>query len=132
MNDENLKKGEATRFKAGEKQARIASKGGKARAAQAAEKKEMRETIRLALDMLAPMRNEDITELLDEWRKEPAKNREKIVSAMMIVAGTPTKEGTAERRLLMDWLGEGKTTTAVEIADPMDTVNAMFEKLRKG
>lgn len=48
MNDENLLKGEATRFKAGEEQAKIAAKGGRA----SGEARRARRAMRDALDEL--------------------------------------------------------------------------------
>lgn len=51
MNDENLLKGKATQFRAGEEQAKIASKGGKARAKKMRERKTMRETAEYYLNL---------------------------------------------------------------------------------
>ena len=50
-NNANLEKGKATQFKAGEEQAKIASKGGKASAAKRREKKTMEQSLQLLLNL---------------------------------------------------------------------------------
>ena len=50
-NEQNLINGKATQFKAGEQQAEIARKGGKASAESKRRKKEMRERLELLLSM---------------------------------------------------------------------------------
>lgn len=50
MNDENLKAGKATQFKAGEEQAKIASKGGKASGRARREKANLRKLAQQVLD----------------------------------------------------------------------------------
>lgn len=50
MNDENLLKGEATRFKAGEEQAKIAAKGGRASGEARRRRKTMREVLENLLE----------------------------------------------------------------------------------
>ena len=41
-----------------------------------------------------------------------------IVEALMVTAQKPNGEGTAARRLLMNWLGEGKITKSIETITP--------------
>ena len=50
-NNANLEKGKATQFKAGEEQAKIASKGGKASAAKRREKKTMEQSLQILLNL---------------------------------------------------------------------------------
>ena len=54
-----------------------------------------------------------------------------IVEALMVTAQKPNGEGTAARRLLMNWLGEGKTTTTVETA-PRKDAKDLLRKLANG
>ena len=53
-NEENLKKGEPYRFRAGEKQVEIARKGGIASGEARRRKKAMRDTAKMMMDMTIP------------------------------------------------------------------------------
>ena len=54
-----------------------------------------------------------------------------IVEALLVTAQKPNGEGTAARRLLMNWLGEGKITKSIETMTPkqyLESVRKLREK----
>ena len=60
-------------------------------------------------------------------------NADLIVEALMVTAQKTNSEGTNAWRLLMNWLGEGKTTTAIETAprkDAKDLLRALASGAR--
>lgn len=54
-----------------------------------------------------------------------------IVEALLVTAQKPNGEGTAARRLLMNWLGEGKTTTTVETMTPVEFIEETIKLERE-
>lgn len=57
-------------------------------------------------------------------------NADLIVEALMVTAQKTNGEGTAARRLLMNWLGEGKITKAIEAMTPFQYL-AKVRELRE-
>lgn len=113
MNDENLI---PLNERAKSEQRAIQVAGGKANGAARRRKKMMRDTILAALD--GKMDGSELT------------NEQRIVVALLESALTKGKDGNADRRLLMDWLGEGKSTTAVEVSKPEDVMAEIMKKLK--
>lgn len=58
-------------------------------------------------------------------------NADLIVEALMVTAQKTNSEGTNARRLLMNWLGEGKTTTAVETMTPVEFIEETIKLERE-
>lgn len=112
MNDENLIPHQFKEGENSEKQHNGGVASGKARR----RKKMMRDTILAALD--GKMDGSELT------------NEQRIVVALLESALTKGKDGNADRRLLMEWLGEGKSTTAVEVSKPEDIMAEIMKKLK--
>jgi hypothetical protein len=99
-----------------DEQREITTAGGVASGKARRRKKMMRDTILAALD--GKMDGSELT------------NEQRIVVALLESALTKGKDGNADRRLLMDWLGEGKSTTAVEVSKPEDVMAEIMKKLK--
>jgi hypothetical protein len=54
-------------------------------------------------------------------------NADLIVEALMVTAQKTNSEGTNARRLLMNWLGEGKTTTVIDTMTPVEFAEQVIE-----
>lgn len=113
MNDENLI---PMPDRTEKEQREIATAGGVASGKARRRKKMMRDTILAALE--GKMDGSELT------------NEQRIVVALLESALTKGKDGNADRRLLMDWLGEGKSTTAVEVSKPEDVMAEIMKKLK--
>lgn len=111
MNDENL-----IPYKSESEAREGGRKGGIASGKARNRKKVVRDTILAALDGKA--KDSDLT------------YEQRIVVALLKSALTEGKAGNADRRLLMDWLGEGKSTTAVEVSKPEDVMAEIMKKLK--
>lgn len=111
MNDDNL-----IPYKSESEAREGGRKGGVASGEARRRKKMMRDTILAALD--GKMDGSELT------------NEQRIVVALLESALTKGKDGNADRRLLMDWLGEGKSTTAVEVSKPEDVMAEIMKKLK--
>lgn len=113
MNDENLI---PLNERAKSEQRAIQVAGGKANGAARRRKKMVRDTILAVLEGKA--KDSDLT------------YEQRIVVALLESALAEGKDGNADRRLLMDWLGEGKSTTAVEVSKPEDVMAEIMKKLK--
>lgn len=84
MNDENLKKGEATRFKSGEEAARNGSKGGKASGRARRKQADMRKLLR---------------DMMNEQTKDKHGNvytyAELMTKSILTIAGSPRQGGAS-------------------------------------
>lgn len=106
MNEQNLiQNQQRTPSERRESARRAGEASGKARR----EKSLMRTRIRAMLSELAVEHDGEKVVVLDET------NEERIVAALLHNAALATKDGTADRRLLMEWLGE--SSMKVEVAD---------------
>lgn len=131
MNNENLKKGEATRFKSGERAAIEGRKGGLAFGENNRRRKLLRESIMEAADLVATMTDEEKQRIIDAGGKLPT-NREAFVAALWHMARQNSKDGTADRKLLMEVSGEMAQNVNVSLGNektPQDWAREALEAL---
>lgn len=83
------------------------SAGGKQRAENEKKKKLLRESIMEAADMVAALSDVERQSIIDQGcDPNEVTNRARFVAALWHMAGVASKDGTADRRLLMDASGE--------------------------
>lgn len=131
MNNENLKKGEATRFKSGERAAREGRKGGLAFGENNRRRKLLRESIMEAADIVATFTDDEKQRIIDAGGKLPT-NREAFVAALWYMAHQNSKDGNADRKLLMEVSGEMAQNVNVSLGDektPQDWAREALEAL---
>lgn len=131
MNNENLKKGEATRFKSGERAAIEGRKGGLAFGENNRRRKLLRESIMEAADLVATLTDEEKQRIIDAGGKLPT-NREAFVAALWHMARQNSKDGTADRKLLMEVSGEMAQNVNVSLGNektPQDWAREALEAL---
>lgn len=131
MNNENLKKGEATRFKSGERAAIEGRKGGLAFGENNRRRKLLRESIMEAADIVATLTDDERQRIIDAGGEEPT-NREAFVAALWYMARQNSKDGTADRKLLMEVSGEMAQNVNVSLGNektPQDWAREALEAL---
>ena len=131
MNNENLKKGEATQFRSGEEAARNGRDGGRASGEARRRRKLLRESIMEAADMMATLTDAERQRIIEAGGEEPT-NREAFVAAIWYMARQKTKDGTADRKLLMEVSGEMAQNVNVSLGDektPQDWAREALESL---
>lgn len=109
MNDENLIHGaNATTFRGRDAadRARAREAGAKGNEAKR-QKKLLRESIMEAADMVAALTDAERQAIIDQGcDPNEVTNRARFVAALWHMAGVASKDGNADRRLLMDTSGE--------------------------
>ena len=116
MNNENLKKGEATQFRSGEEAARNGRNGGRASGEARLRRKLLRESIMEAADMVASLSDAERQAIIDKGcDPNEVTNRARFVAALWYMAGVASKDGNADRRLLMDTSGEMVTKMEMQM-----------------
>ena len=110
-NDENLKKGKATQFKAGEEQAKIARKGAEASARKRRDKRNFRDTIACLLEM--PMKTKAGEPMISPITGKPMSIREMIVTTALQGA---IKGNVKQLNTILDVLGEKATIVKNELS----------------
>lgn len=109
MNEENLIHGaNATTFsgRTAADRARAREAGAKGHEAHR-RRKLLRESIMEAADMVAKLTEAERQAIIEQGcDPNDVTNRARFVAALWVMAGVPTKDGNADRRLLMDASGE--------------------------
>lgn len=109
MNDENLVHGaNETSFscRTAADSARAREAGAKGHEARR-KKKLLRESIMEAADMVAALSDAEKQALIEQgFNPDDVTNRARFVAALWAMAGNASKDGSADRRLLMDASGE--------------------------
>lgn len=109
MNDQNLIHGaNETTFRGRDAadRARAREAGAKGNEAKK-QKKLLRESIMEAADMVAKLTDAERQAIIEQGcDPNDVTNRARFVAALWTMAGVPTKDGNADRRLLMDASGE--------------------------
>lgn len=109
MNDENLIHGaNATSFsgRSAAERARAREAGAKGREAQK-RKKLLRESIMEAADMVATLTDAERRAIIEQGcNPDDVTNRARFVAALWAMAGVASKDGHADRRLILDASGE--------------------------
>lgn len=109
MNEENLIHGaNATTFsgRTAADRARAREAGAKGHEAHR-RRKLLRESIMEAADMVAKLTDAERQSIIEQGcDPNDVTNRARFVAALWVMAGVPTKDGNADRRLLMDASGE--------------------------
>lgn len=117
--------GASTRYSSG-CQAAInnGSAGGKKRAENEKQKKLLRDSIMEAADMMATLTDEERRAIIENGcDPNEVTNRARFVAALWYMAGQYSKDGNADRRLLMDASGE--------MTNKMEVKMSPFEYLAK-
>lgn len=123
-NEENLKKGEPYRFRAGEKQVKIARKGGVASGEARRRKKAMRDTAKMMMDMTIP----DSLKQLKTKLKAMGVDEEDITYQAAVMVGVinqAIKGNTRAASFLRDTMGENPSLMLRE--KELEQRNAEFE-----
>ena len=123
-NEENLKKGEPYRFRAGEKEVEIARKGGVASAEARRRKKAMRDTAKMMMDMTIP---DSLTQLKTKL-KAMGIDEEDITYQAAVMVGVinqAIKGNTRAASFLRDTMGENPSLMLRE--KELEHRNAEFE-----
>lgn len=131
MNNENLKKGEATQFRSGEEAARSGRDGGRASGETRRRRKLLRESIMEAADIVATLTDDERQRIIDAGGELPT-NREAFVAALWHMARQNSKDGTADRKLLMEVSGEMAQNVNVSLGNektPQDWAREALEAL---
>ena len=100
MNDENLKKGKATQFKAGEEQAKIAQKGGINSVKSRRKKADMRKAVQNLLDGTYS----------DSTGKELSGAEVMAIKLFKIATNEKDKQCIAAMKLILELTGQNKDT----------------------
>lgn len=123
-NEENLKKGEPYRFRAGEQQVEIARKGGVASGEARRKKKAMRETAKMMMDMQIP----DSFKQLRTKLKTMGVDEDDITYQAAVMVGVinqALKGNTKAAAFLRDTMGENPSLMLRE--KELEQRNAEFE-----
>lgn len=116
MNKNIAKDGEATRISSGLQAVIMGSKGGKQRAKNEMERKTLRESIMEAADMVAALSDKERQAIIEQGcNPDDVTNRARFVAALWAMAGVASKDGNADRRLLMDASGEMVTKMEMQM-----------------
>lgn len=128
---ENLKKGKATQFKSGERAAIEGRKGGLAYGENNRRRKLLRESIMEAADVVATLTDDEKQRIIDAGGELPT-NRVLFVAALWHMARQKSKDGTADRKLLMEVSGEMAQNVNVSLGNektPQDWAREALEAL---
>lgn len=116
--------GKNTQFRAGYSQVIIAREGANASNEVQRQKKLLRESIMEAADMVATLTDEERHAIIENGcDPNDVTNRARFVAALWYMAGQYSKDGNADRRLLMDASGE--------MTNKMEVQMSPFEYLAK-
>lgn len=128
MNDENL----IPYSQRSKSEAREAgAKGGRASGETRRRRKLLRESIMEAADIVATLTDAERQRIIDAGGEEPT-NREAFVAALWYMARQKTKDGTADRKLLMEVSGEMAQNVNVSLGNektPQDWAREALEAL---
>lgn len=133
MNDENLIHGaNATTFSGRDaaERARAREAGAKGHETRR-RRKLLRESIMEAADMVSILTDEEKQRIIDAGGELPT-NREAFVAALWYMARQKTKDGTADRKLLMEVSGEMAQNVNVSLGNektPQDWAREALEAL---
>lgn len=128
MNDENLI---PLNQRAKSEQREIARAGGVANGEARRRRKLLRESIMEAADLVATLTDEEKHRIIDAGGELPT-NREAFVAALWHMARQKTKDGTADRKLLMEVSGEMAQNVNVSLGNektPQDWAREALEAL---
>ena len=131
MNDENLIPYRYTSDQSREEAARNGQKGGVANGEARRRRKLLRESIMEAADLVATLTDEEKQRIIDAGGELPT-NREAFVAALWHMARQKTKDGTADRKLLMEVSGEMAQNVNVSLGNektPQDWAREALEAL---
>lgn len=118
--------GKDTQFRAGYSQVIIAREGANASNEVQRHKKLLRESIMEAADMVAALSDAERQAIIDRGcDPNEVTNRVRFVAALWYMAGLASKDGNADRRLLMD--ASGEMTQKIDIGG--ETVEDFMEKV---
>lgn len=109
MNDQNLIHGaNETTFRGRDAADRARAREAGAKGNEAKKRKKLlRESIMEAADMVAKLTDAERQAIIEQGcDPNDVTNRARFVAALWAMAGVPTKDGNADRRLLMDASGE--------------------------
>lgn len=118
MNDENLVHGaNETTFRGRDAADRARAREAGAKGNEAKRKKKLlRESIMEAADMVAALSDEEKQALIKQGcNPDDVTNRARFVAALWAMAGVASKDGNADRRLLMDASGEMVTKMEMQM-----------------
>lgn len=128
MNDENLI---PLNQRAKSERREIARAGGVANGEARRRRKLLRESIMEAADLVATLTDDERRRIIDAGGEEPT-NREAFVAALWYMARQKTKDGTADRKLLMEVSGEMAQNVNVSLGNektPQDWAREALEAL---
>lgn len=128
MNDENLI---PTQYKSGNEAREAGARGGRASGEARRRRKLLRESIMEAADIVATLTDDERQRIIDAGGDEPT-NREAFVAALWYMARQKTKDGTADRKLLMEVSGEMAQNVNVSFGNektPQDWAREALEAL---
>lgn len=106
-------------------------KGGIASGEARRRRKLLRESIMEAADLVATLTDEERQRIIDAGSEEPT-NREAFVAALWYMARQNSKDGTADRKLLMEVSGEMAQNVNVSLGNektPQDWAREALEAL---
>ena len=132
MNEQNLQPGaNATTFSGRTAADRARARDAGARGHEAKRRKKLlRESIMEAADMVAALSDAEKQALIEQGcNPDEVTNRARFVAALWAMAGVASKEGNADRRLLMDASGEMVTKMEMQMS-PKEYL-ASVRKMRK-
>lgn len=96
------------------------------------EKRALREMLKEAAMQVAQMSDREREEWAAKGYTGELTNDTIIAAASMEVARRTDEKGTSERRLLMDWFGEGKQNIAVEVEKtPEEAAAEIMERIKR-
>lgn len=119
MNEENLVHGaNETTFRGRDAADRARAREAGAKGNEAKRRKKLlRESIMEAADMVAALSDSEKQALIEQgFNPNDVTNRARFVAALWAMAGKVSKDGSADRRLLMDALGEMTNKMEVQLS----------------
>lgn len=131
MNDENLIPYQFTSDQSREEAAKNGRAGGIAKGENNRRRKLLRESIMEAADMVATLTDEEKQRIVDAGGELPT-NRAAFVAALWHMARQNSKDGTADRKLLMEVSGEMAQNVNVSLGNektPQDWAREALEAL---
>ena len=132
MNEENLRPGaNATSFSGRDAADRARARDAGAKGNEAKRRKKLlRESIMEAADMVASLSDAEKQALIEQGcNPDEVTNRVRFVAALWAMAGVASKDGNADRRLLMD--ASGEMVTKMEMQMTPKEYLASVRKMRK-
>lgn len=128
MNDENLI---PNQYRSGKEAREAGARGGRASGEARRRRKLLRESIMEAADIVATLTDDERQRIIDAGGEKPT-NREAFVAALWYMARQKTKDGTADRKLLMEVSGEMAQNVNVSLGNektPQDWAREALEAL---